>query len=1091
MPLGTLTISNPTTNSLKVTFDKDASFKAIQLLRTDEPSSGDFNWNKQPATARGWNLGTSNDYPVTYFIDYLNSTLLAKLAIIKAAYPTWNSDPDDLIVFRIYKWVCESIGYDYDVDAFGRITGNWKFAYETLTPITPADPSRGVGMYGDCEDTSNLCASLIYAALMDTERNSPLTQEEVNGMVRVVVGFVDWDGDHLWDDGHAWVIYKSGSNWKLFETTYIMNPGGGILPYSNINEIPNMIDMIDQYNPLFNFRSKLPTEGEYGGIYAVDTTFDPNNDFGIWGENKDTNEFIISDSVLYNGFALFDIGNNVYPEWVCYFDEMVGPDYKYSLLPKRFSTLQNIGTVEYYSGGSWHVLGSGIVEKNVSLGYVLLSSSYQAIRVTVIFNSVGIYLTDNGTSYSFTDTDLESGTTYYYKHIGYTINPPKSGTVGPSTQVFAATQGTDTVAPANVANFIVMAGDTNNTLSWINPPDIDFVGVMIRFRTDTYPNSITNGTLLINKLGNPSESDSYTHPSLTNGVTYYYTVFAYDEVPNYSSGASNEGTPIESADTTPPEDVTNFRAIPGDQFVDLSWDPSADMHGDLAGYKIYISTTGNPMDYVFLPPQLGPMVTARRITSLINDTHYYFKITAIDTSFNESVGVIASATPISATGAPQSPQLILRDPTNDETPTYYFDFIDTPDDDLTAFEIELSDMSDFSHIVYRNLYVFPAMSAISNISAISGIGEWKGFPPDPIGSGLSATWYSCNVPVSLMEGSYFLRLRTRDSQSKYSSYGVSTFVLDTSVTGVNIIIMNGSLVNNRNITLELRAPSDVVQYIAAEDDGSGTLFSDPDYGMTEYAPYVPDHPIESATFEVSITGSGFIPHDIVINRGDKIKWVNNSESNVIVVSGQIVNNQKQPDGLFNSSDILPGYSYEFTFSNSGTVHYYNDLDINKIGNIEILNYNMAKQLPWVLSRGSGTKTIYAQFKDTLGNESDIINAFVVLAIPDLLKPSMNEVVKTTLPILEWSVPQSLNNNHVHFKLEVDLNVTFDSEEGHALLVLETSKYPYDFKYKYDDNSIWIPFPVSGVESGKGKVMYVFQEDLLLNTRYYWRVNTGA
>jgi len=1104
MPLGTLSISNATTSSLKVTFNKDASYKAVQLLKTDDAAASDFNWDKEPGIAQGYNLATLTSYPVTSFIDFFNSTLQSTLNTIKAAYPSWHSDSNDVVAFRIYKWVCENVGYDSDHDAFGHITGNWKFVYETLTPTTPMDPSRGVGLYGDCEDTANLCTSLIYAALMDEHRDAPLTQDNVNDMVRSVVGYVDWDGDHLWDDGHAWTIFKdSGGNWKLFETTFIMNPGGGVIPYADISEVPNMIDMIDQYSPLFDFRAVFIGETTYGGIYAIDTTYDPSNNFGIWGEFKDTNEFVLADSVLYNGTIAFDIGNIIYPQWNCFFDDMVGSNYKYSLVSKRFSTLQSIGTIEGYNGISWVTVSSGIVEKNVVSGYVILTASYQTIRVTATFNSVGTFLIDNGSSYSFTDTNLNSGTAYYYRHIGYTVNPPRSGSIvyyygsdvvgDPNyhlPNISASTLSTDTQAPANVANFVATAGDSRNTLSWINPPDVDFVGVMIRFWDDgvhTYPINVTDGTLLVNKLGNPSESDSYVHSPLTNGVTYYYSIFSYDGVPNYSSGVSNDATPQHSIDTTPPHDVINLYEVAGDQYVDLSWQAYDPPDTDLAGYKVYISTTGSGIDYVFLPPQLDSHTLSRRITSLINDTQYFFKVTAIDTSFNESSGVIISSTPKSATGAPEEPQTILRNPTNDETPTYYFDFIDTPDDNLTAYEIELSDMSDFSHIVYRNLYTFPAMSAISNISAISGIQEWQGFPPGPIGSGLSATWYSANIPMSLTEGSYFLRLRTRDSHARYSSYGVSQFVLDTSVTGVQIIIMQGEIVNNKNITLELRAPSDVVQYIVAEEDGYGTLFINPDYGMVSYQPFVPDGPVVSTTFDVNITGSGFVPENIVINKGDTVRWTNNSNTNVMVVSGVISNNQKHPDGLFNSSDILPGYTYEFTFAHNGNVNYYNDLNINQTGTVEVLNYTLAKHLPWVLSSGPGNKTIYAQFKDELGNESAVINAFVVLAIPRLISPQSNEVVKTTLPILEWSVPRSLNNHNVHFKLQLSLNL----DMSNPLISVETSKVPYEFKYQYDENSIWIPFPVSGVESNKGQVKYVLKNDLLPNTRYYWRVTTGA
>ena len=98
---------------------------------------------------------------------------------------------------------------------------------------------------------------------------------------------------------------------------------------------------------------------------------------------------------------------------------------------------------------------------------------------------------------------------------------PRRGERGPA----------DTTPPGPVTSFTATAGDTQNSLSWVNPGG-DFAGTMIRFSTAGYPGSPTGGTLLYNGTGT-----STTHTGLTNGVTYYYSAFAYDEVPNYSSAA--------------------------------------------------------------------------------------------------------------------------------------------------------------------------------------------------------------------------------------------------------------------------------------------------------------------------------------------------------------------------------------------------------------------------------------------------------------------------------------------------------------------------------------------------------------------------
>ena len=96
----------------------------------------------------------------------------------------------------------------------------------------------------------------------------------------------------------------------------------------------------------------------------------------------------------------------------------------------------------------------------------------------------------------------------------------------------------DTTPPADVANFTASPGNGQISLSWTNPSDSDLVGIKILRKTDGYPTSPTDGTVIYDGTGT-----NYTDTGLTNGMTYYYMAFAYDEVPNYSSGARASETP--------------------------------------------------------------------------------------------------------------------------------------------------------------------------------------------------------------------------------------------------------------------------------------------------------------------------------------------------------------------------------------------------------------------------------------------------------------------------------------------------------------------------------------------------------------------
>lgn len=97
--------------------------------------------------------------------------------------------------------------------------------------------------------------------------------------------------------------------------------------------------------------------------------------------------------------------------------------------------------------------------------------------------------------------------------------------------------------PGAVSSFTAtpMAGQVN--LTWINPSDPQFTGTMIRYKTTGYPTSPGDGALVIDKTGSPNAGEQYTHTGLTNGTTYYYSVYAHDAGSNYAPAALAVATP--------------------------------------------------------------------------------------------------------------------------------------------------------------------------------------------------------------------------------------------------------------------------------------------------------------------------------------------------------------------------------------------------------------------------------------------------------------------------------------------------------------------------------------------------------------------
>ncbi|MGE5297177.1 MAG: DUF4082 domain-containing protein, partial [Solirubrobacterales bacterium] len=98
--------------------------------------------------------------------------------------------------------------------------------------------------------------------------------------------------------------------------------------------------------------------------------------------------------------------------------------------------------------------------------------------------------------------------------------------------------GADVTAPGVVTDLTAVAGNGQISLTWTNPGDSDFAGVKVVRKQGSSPTSVTDGTVVYT-----GTAEQYTNTGLTNGTTYYYAVFSYDEVPNYSSGVTASATP--------------------------------------------------------------------------------------------------------------------------------------------------------------------------------------------------------------------------------------------------------------------------------------------------------------------------------------------------------------------------------------------------------------------------------------------------------------------------------------------------------------------------------------------------------------------
>lgn len=172
------------------------------------------------------------------------------------------------------------------------------------------------------------------------------------------------------------------------------------------------------------------------------------------------------------------------------------------------------------------------------------ATSQVAYGTTTAYGSATAYSPSLVTSHAQTLAGLQPGQSYHYQ----VKSEDSAGNLSVSGDlVFTTTSPPDTTPPANARNFTAQSEGQQITLSWTNPPDSDFVGVRIRYRTDRFPSEINDGDLLGDFTGQPDQAMSTTQTSLQSGATYYYSASTYDSSGNYqqtvyaSATAASEG----------------------------------------------------------------------------------------------------------------------------------------------------------------------------------------------------------------------------------------------------------------------------------------------------------------------------------------------------------------------------------------------------------------------------------------------------------------------------------------------------------------------------------------------------------------------
>ncbi|KPL23737.1 MAG: hypothetical protein AMJ75_05450, partial [Phycisphaerae bacterium SM1_79] len=279
-------------------------------------------------------------------------------------------------------------------------------------------------------------------------------------------------------------------------------------------------------------------------------------------------------------------------------------------------------------------------------------SGYSQLNVSLLSNSV------------YTDNSVSNGTTYYYvvTAVDIAINESGySGEVSATPEEGAAAPGLhgDYYDNIDFTNLTVTRVDATVNFNWGNDSPDPLIGAdtfSIRWTgrvqpqySETYTFYTTtddgvrlwvNNQLIIDKWIDQGPTEWSGTISLTGEVKYGIKMEYYEngggavaELRWSSPSQPKEIIPQSRlySDTTPPAAPTGLTATAGDAQVFLDWADNTEP--DLAGYDVYRSTTsGGPYSLIDFDLTQSDYTD----NSVSNGTTYYYVVTAIDTSLNES-----------------------------------------------------------------------------------------------------------------------------------------------------------------------------------------------------------------------------------------------------------------------------------------------------------------------------------------------------------------------------------------------------------------------------------------------------------------------
>ncbi|MFV8784452.1 fibronectin type III domain-containing protein, partial [Microbulbifer sp. SA54] len=160
----------------------------------------------------------------------------------------------------------------------------------------------------------------------------------------------------------------------------------------------------------------------------------------------------------------------------------------------------------------------------------------------------------------------------------------------------------------------------------------------------------------------PQGTKQFRVEGLPRATEAHFAVVAFDTQALFNPAvASASAVPV---DTQAPDEVANLVVVPGADSLSLSWNPSANSDGDLAGYHVaFINDAEGRVDDIPLASLSDPAAVVQyTVTGLSPATSYPIRVSAYDSSGNGSAGVTDAGTtllpnPATVSVVPKSSQI--------------------------------------------------------------------------------------------------------------------------------------------------------------------------------------------------------------------------------------------------------------------------------------------------------------------------------------------------------------------------------------------------------------------------------------------------